>query len=113
MWKFFSPLKEEKKQTILSSQKYNKTNSDQSRPEQHIRGLFDDPGLLQQVLGYLGPDHGSSGRELHLQVFAEAAGVVVDGCAGVSEGLHKGVDLQDLLTQRPVVCLGAATGSFH
>lgn len=85
----------------------------QSKPEQHIRSLFDDPRLLQQVLGYLGPDDRSGGCELHLQVFAEAAGVVIDSCAGVSEGLYKGVHLQDLLTQRPIVCLRATTCFFN
>lgn len=83
-----------------------------TQPERHIRGLFDDPRLLQQVLGYLGPDDGSGGRELHLQVFAEAAGVVIDGCAGITEGLDERVDLQDLLTQRPVVGLRESSRTF-
>lgn len=100
------------KENEPSSQKYDKGNSKQTKPEKHIRGLFDDPRLLQQVLGYLGPDDRSSGCELHLQVFAEAAGVVIDRRAGVSEGLYERVDLQDLLTQRPIVCLRAATCSF-
>lgn len=85
----------------------------QSKSEQHIHSLFDDPRLLQQVLGYLGPNDCSSGCELHLQVFAEAAGVVIDGCAGVSEGLYKRVHLQDLLTQCPIVCLWATTCFFN
>lgn len=108
MWKFFSPLKENKP----IGQKYNRGNSNQTKPEQHVRSLFDDPRLLKQVLGYLGPDDRSSGRELHLQVFAEAAGVVIDGCAGVSKGLYERVHLQDLLTQRPIVCLRATTCFF-
>lgn len=89
MWKFFSPLKGNKQ----SSQKCDKGNSSQTKPEQHIHSLFDDPRLLQQVLGYLGPDDRSSECELHLQVFAEAAGVVIDCSAGVSEGLYKRVYL--------------------
>lgn len=95
MWKFFSPLKEKESRWC---QKYDKGNSDPKKNEQHIRRLFDDPRLLQQVLRYLGPDDGSSGCELHLQVFTEAAGVVIDSRAGVSKGLHEGVHLQDLLT---------------
>lgn len=90
-----------------------KGNSSQTKPEQHIHSLLDDPRLLQQVFGYLCPDDRSSGCELHLQVFAEAAGVVIDSCAGVSEGLYERVHLQYLLTQRPIVCLRASTCFFN
>lgn len=82
-------------------------------PERPVRSLFDDPRLLQQVLGYLGADHGSGGRELHLQVFAEAAGVIVDGGAGIAEGLHERVQLQDLLSQGSIVSLTEATRRFR
>lgn len=74
--------------------------------------LFDDPGLLQQVLGDLGADDRPSGRELHLQVLAKAAGVVVYGRAGVSEGFDQRVDLQDFLTQRAIVGLRTANKTF-
>lgn len=96
----------------MSSQKCDQGNSGGFKPEQHIRGLFDDPRLLQQVLGYLGPDDRSGGREFHLQVLAKAAGVVVYCRAGVSEGLDQRVDLQDLLAQRAIVGLRAAD-TFH
>lgn len=96
----------------MNSQKCDQGNSSRFKPEQHIRGLFDDPRLLQQVLGYLGPDDRSGGCEFHLQVLAKAAGVVVYCCAGVSEGLDKRVDLQDLLTQCAIVGLRAAN-MFH
>lgn len=70
-----------------------------------LRCLVDDSGLLQQVLGDLGSDHGSPAGELHLQVFSEAAGVVVDDGASVPESLHQVVDQQDLLLEAPVVGL--------
>lgn len=73
--------------------------------EQHLHCLVDDPGLLQQVLGDLGAHHRPATRELHLQVFAKAAGVLVDDGAGVAEGLHQAVDQQDLLLERPIVGL--------
>ena len=66
---------------------------------------MDDSGFLQQILRYLGSDHRSPAGELHLQVLAEAAGVVVDGRAGVSKRLDQVVDQQDFLLQRPVVGL--------
>lgn len=109
MWKFFSPLKDKDR---VSSRKCDQGNSSRFKPEQRIRGLFDDPRLLQQVLGYLGPDDGSGGCEFHLQVLAKAAGVVVYCCAGISKGLDQRVDLQDLLAQRAIVGLRAAN-MFH
>lgn len=75
-----------------------------------LHRLFDDPRLLQQVLRYLRPDDGPRWRELHLQVLPKATGVVVDGRAGVPEGFHQRVHLQDLLTQRPIVCLSGERG---
>lgn len=66
---------------------------------------MDDSGLLQQVLGHLRSDHRPPAGELHLQVLAEAAGVVIDDGAGVPESLHQAVDQQDLLLQRPIVGL--------
>ena len=66
---------------------------------------MDDSGFLQQVLGYLRSDHSPPAGELHLQVLPEAAGVVVDDGAGVSERLHQAVDQQDLLLERPVIGL--------
>lgn len=92
----FSPLWKKKKADSVRSM--TKGTPIWKKPELHIRRLFDDPRLLQQVLRYLGPDDGSSGCELHLQVFTKAAGVVIYSCAGVSKGLHEGVHLQDLLT---------------
>lgn len=71
----------------------------------YLHGLVDDSGFLQQILAYLCPDHRSPAGELHLQVLSEAAGVVVDGGAGVSERLHQAVDQQDFLLERPVVGL--------
>lgn len=97
------------RENTQSSEKSDKGNCSENKPEKHIHRLLNDPGFLQQVLGDLGPDDRSSGRELHLQVFAEAAGVVIDSRAGVPEGLNEGVHLQDLLTQRPIVCLRATT----
>lgn len=72
----------------------------------HLHCLVDDPGLLQQVLGDLGPYHRPATRELHLQVFAKATGVLVDDGAGVAEGLHQAVDQKDFLLESPVVSLG-------
>lgn len=66
---------------------------------------MDDTRFLQQVLGYLGADHGSTTGELHLQVLPEAAGVVVDDSASVPEGLHQVVDQQDLLLEGLIVGL--------
>lgn len=66
---------------------------------------MDDSGFFQQILRYLRPHHRSSAGELHFQVFAEAAGVVVDGSAGVPEGFHQVVDQQDLLLKCPVIGL--------
>lgn len=66
---------------------------------------MDDSGFLQQVLGDLRSGHRSPVRELHLQVLAEAAGVVVNDGAGVSESLHQAVDQQDLLLERPIIGL--------
>lgn len=78
-----------------------------------VHGLVDDSGLLQQVLGYLRSDHRPSAGELHLQVLPEAAGVVVDDGAGVSEGLHQAVDQQDLLLERPIVGLNKKKKKKH
>lgn len=66
---------------------------------------MDDSGFLQQVLRYLRSDHCSSTGELHLQVFAKAAGVVIDDGAGVPKSLHEAVDQQDLLLERPIIGL--------
>lgn len=66
---------------------------------------MDDSGFLQQVLGDLRSGHCSPVGELHLQVLAEAAGVVVNDGAGVSESLHQAVDQQDLLLERPIIGL--------
>lgn len=66
---------------------------------------MDDSGFLQQVLRYLGSDHRPSTAELHLQVFAKAAGVVIDDSASVPESLHQAVDQQDLLLERPIISL--------
>lgn len=66
---------------------------------------MNDAGLLQQVLRYLSSHHCSSIGELHLQVFAEAAGVSVDDGAGVPKRLHQAVDQQDLLLQRATIGL--------
>lgn len=66
---------------------------------------MDDARFLQQVLGYLGADHGSAAGELHFQVLSEAAGVVVDDGASVPESLHQAVDQQDFLLEGPVVGL--------
>lgn len=71
----------------------------------YLHCLVDDPGFLQQVLRYLRSDHRSPAGELHLQVFPEAAGVVIDDGAGVSKSLHQAVDQQDLLLERPIVGL--------
>lgn len=71
----------------------------------YLHRLVDDPGFLQQVLGYLRSDHRSAVGELHLQVFPEAAGVVIDDGAGVSESLHQTVDQQDFLLECTVVGL--------
>lgn len=70
-----------------------------------LRSLFDDPRLLQQVFRYLGPNNRSCRRELHLQVLAEATGVIIDCRASVSKGLDERVNLQNLLTECPIVCL--------
>lgn len=43
--------------------------------------------------------------EVDVHVLAEAAGVVVDGRAGVAERLHQAVDQQDLLLERPIIGL--------
>lgn len=82
-----------------SCQESEKINSSvvEIKLEQDIRSLFDNPRLFQQVLGDLCADDSPSGRELHLQVLAKAAGVVIYGRAGVSEGLNQRVDLQDFL----------------
>lgn len=71
----------------------------------YLHCLVDDSGFLQQVLRYLRSDHSSPAGELHLQVLPEAAGVVVDDGAGVSECFHQAVDQQDLLLERPVIGL--------
>lgn len=99
-------MKKTKKQvkSCSESEKFNQSVVE-IQPERHVRGLFDDPGLLQQVLRDLGADDRPGGCELHLQVLAKAAGVVVYSRAGVSEGLHQRVDLQDFLTQRAIVGL--------
>ena len=109
MWKFFSHLEERKQ----SCQKYDMCKSNKIKDARYTHGLFDDPRLLQQIFGYLGPDHGSRRRELHLQVLPKATGVVIDRCAGISKGLHKGVHLQYLFTQRPIVCLATKTHFFN
>lgn len=67
---------------------------------------MDDPGLLQQVLGDLGPHHCPATRELHFQVFAKATGVLVDDGAGIAKGLHQAVDQQYFLLKCPVIGLG-------
>lgn len=71
----------------------------------YLHRLVDDPGFLQQVLGYLRSGHRPAVGELHLQVFAEAAGVVIDDSAGVSKSLHQTVDQQDFLLECMVVGL--------
>lgn len=58
---------------------------------------MNDSGFLQQVFEDLSSHHRSSARELHLQIFPEAAGVIVDDRAGVSERFHEVVHEQDLL----------------
>lgn len=75
----------------------------------YLHSLVDDPGFLQEILGYLGAHHRPSSGELHFQVLAEATGVVVDGRAGVSESLHQAVDQQDLLLEGLVVGLRVKT----
>lgn len=62
------------------------------RSKKHLHGLMDDSRFLQQVLGYLRSHHRPATRELHLQVFAESTGVLIDDGAGVSEGFHEVVD---------------------
>lgn len=66
---------------------------------------MNDTGFLQQVFVDLRSHHRSFTRELHLQIFPKAAGVVVDGRAGVSERFYEVVHEQDLLLESPVVCL--------
>lgn len=67
--------------------------------------LVNNAGFLQQVLGDLSSHHRSSTRELHLQIFPKAAGVIVDGRAGVSKRFDEVVHEQDFLLESPVVCL--------
>lgn len=71
----------------------------------HSHGLVDDAGLLQEVFRYLSAHHCAPTRELHFEILPEAAGVVVDDGAGVTEGLHQVVHQQDLLLEGSVVCL--------
>lgn len=66
---------------------------------------MNDAGFLQQVLKDLSSHHHSSTRELHLQILPKAAGVTVDGRAGISECIDEVVHKQDLLLESPVVCL--------
>lgn len=79
--------------------------SNMSKTHFNSRRLFDDPGLLKQVLRDLGAHDSAGGGELHLQVLAEAAGVVIDGGAGIPKGLQQRVHLKDLLPQCAVVGL--------
>lgn len=73
--------------------------------ELYLHCLVDDSGFLQQILRYLCSNYRSATGELHLQVFAEAAGVVVDGGAGITECLHQTVDQQDFLLERSIIGL--------
>ncbi len=82
---------------------------DKERRTWYLHCLVDDSGFLQQVLRYLRSDHRSSAGELHLQVLAKAAGVVIDDGAGVPKSLHQAVDQQDLLLERPIVGLNKAS----
>lgn len=71
----------------------------------YLHCLVDDPGFLQQVLGYLRSDHCSSAGELHLQVLAKAAGVIIDDGAGVSKCFHQAVNKKDLLLECLIIGL--------
>ena len=57
-----------------------------SHPRWVVPHLAADPGLLQQVLLYLGPLDGSSLVEVDVDVLPEAAGVVVADGLGVAKG---------------------------
>lgn len=57
-----------------------------------LRGLMDDAGFLQEVFWDLRSDNGPPAGKLHLQVFPEAAGVVVDSGACVPKSLHQVID---------------------
>ena len=98
---------------LLCKVSYIRQRTQTGRRRWYLHGLVDDPGFLQQVLGDLRPHHRPSNGELHLQVFAEAAGVVVDGGACVSKSLHQAVDQQDLLLERPVIGLKKTLNHKH
>lgn len=88
----------------LSNEGHNSAKQQKER-KSCLHRLVDDSGFLQQILRYLCSDHRSPAGELHLQVFAKAAGVVIYGGAGVSKSLHQAVDQKDLLLQRPIISL--------
>lgn len=88
-----------------------KTGTNTRNRKWYLHRLVDNSGFFQQILGYLCSDHCSTTVELHFQVLAEAAGVVIDDSAGISKCLHQAVDQQDLLLECPVIGLNKI--SFH